>query len=57
MGNSRPIDAAKYELRMAVLPARGVEGKSLKEISEEFDVPERTLQRWLTDVPRVRLGR
>jgi transposase-like protein len=34
-----------------------VEHQSLQAISEQLDVSERTLRRWLADVPKVGLGR
>jgi hypothetical protein len=51
------VPESKFELRMKVLAARMVEGKGVKEISEEFGVPERTVTRWLQGVPRGPTGR
>jgi DNA-binding transcriptional regulator LsrR (DeoR family) len=53
----RPIDAGQFDLRMKAMELYAVEHQTLKAISEQLDVSERTLRRWLADVPRVRLGR
>jgi transcriptional antiterminator len=42
---------------MRAMELYAVEHRSLKAISEQLDVSERTLRRWLADIPRVRLGR
>jgi transposase len=53
----RPIDAGQFDVRMKALELWSVEHQSLKAISEQLDVSERTLRRWLADVPKVGLGR
>ena len=53
----RPIDAGQFDQRMKVMELWSVEHQLLGAISEQLGVSERTLRRWLADVPRVRLGR
>jgi hypothetical protein len=56
VGKHRPVDAARYEVRMQALKLWSVERQSLKAISEQLGVLERTLRDWLHDMPRLKLG-
>jgi DNA-directed RNA polymerase specialized sigma24 family protein len=51
----KPISTERFDQRMQALRLRMVEGRSLREISEQLGFSEKTIGTWLRDVPRARI--